>query len=85
MANKFDRLVDKLGERLVNGLIDGLKSVSHNRYTLTVEGLGSPVSVLQVKGDEPLNQPWHYTITFTSPDKALSLDSLLNQHATFSF
>ncbi|WP_255471087.1 contractile injection system protein, VgrG/Pvc8 family, partial [Gilliamella sp. Pas-s27] len=78
-------MVDKLGEGLVNGLIDGLKSVSHNRYTLTVEGLGSPVSVLQVKGDEPLNQPWHYTITFTSPDKALSLDSLLNQHATFSF
>ncbi|MWP47714.1 hypothetical protein GQ589_09755, partial [Gilliamella sp. Pas-s27] len=53
MTNKFDRLVDKLGEGLVNGLIDGLKSVSHNRYTLTVEGLGSPVSVLQVKGDEP--------------------------------
>jgi type VI secretion system secreted protein VgrG len=87
MASEFDRLfdIDKLGGRLVNGLIDELKGVSHHRYTLTVEGLDSPVSVLQVEGDEQLNQPWHYTITFTSPDKALSPTSILNQNATFSF
>ncbi|MWN91325.1 hypothetical protein GQ597_11520 [Gilliamella sp. Pra-s65] len=59
--------------------------MSHNRYTLTMEDLSSLVSVLQVKNDEPLNQPWYYTIEFTSPDKSLSLDSLLNQKATFLF
>ncbi|WP_218058749.1 type VI secretion system Vgr family protein, partial [Gilliamella sp. App2-1] len=68
-----------------DGLVTGLGGVSHNRYSLTVEGLRSPISVWHVDGNESLNQPWRYVITFTSSDKALSIDSVLNQKATFSF
>ncbi|OCG48236.1 hypothetical protein A9G35_01965, partial [Gilliamella sp. Choc5-1] len=66
MASALERLLEQLDD----GILGHLKKLSHNRYTLAVEGLSSPVSVLQVKGDERLNQPWHYTLEFTSPDKA---------------
>ncbi|MFQ1005297.1 type VI secretion system Vgr family protein [Gilliamella sp. CG22] len=82
MANKITTLINQVGEGLLNELTG---EVSHNRYTLTVDNLISPVSVLHVQGDEQLNQPWHYTIDFTSPDKTLSPDDILNQKASFSF
>ncbi|OCG16122.1 hypothetical protein A9G24_05025 [Gilliamella sp. App6-5] len=63
----------------------GLGGVSHNRYTLTVDGLGAPISVLHVEGNESLNQPWRYVISFTSTDKTLSPEAFLNQKSTFSF
>ena len=82
MANKLFPLINQLGEGLLNELTG---EVSHNRYTLTVDNLISPISVLRVQGNEQLNQPWHYTIEFTSIDKTLSPDTLLNQNASFSF
>ena len=82
MANKITTLINQVGEGLLNELTG---EVSHNRYTLTVDNLISPISVLHVQGDEQLNQPWHYTIDFTSPDKGLSPDDILNQKASFSF
>ena len=76
MQNKLTSLINKYGEGFLN---------SHNRYTLTIDNLISPISVLQVQVDEQLNQPWHYTIEFTSPDKTLSPNDILNQKASFSF
>ena len=81
MVQVFNQLTNLLNERLVNGL----STVSHNRYTLTVDGLLSPISILNVEGEEQLNQPWHYLIKFTSSDKALSIDAVLNQPASFTF
>ena len=81
MVQAFNQLTNLLSQRLGNGL----SSVSHNRYTLTVDGLLSPISILNVEGEEQLNQPWHYLITFTSSDKALSIDAVLNQPASFTF
>ncbi|OCG14775.1 type VI secretion system Vgr family protein, partial [Gilliamella sp. WF3-4] len=84
MSNELNRLLDQLGGEFSH-LIDGLGGISHNRYTLTVDGLTAPISVLHVDGDEQLNQPWHYVVTFTSPDKTLSPDVFLNQKSTFFF
>lgn len=85
MENRLNHLVGQLGEGLADKLLGGLSDVSHNRYTLTVDGLGLPMSVLHVEGKALLNQPWYYTICFTSPDKSLSPDVFLNQKSTFSF
>jgi type VI secretion system secreted protein VgrG len=85
MANEFNRFQGQLGKGLASGLLDSLGGISHNRYTLTVEGLRSVISVLHVEGNEQLNQPWHYTIAFTSTNKAITIDTLLNQKASFSF
>ncbi|OTQ26691.1 type VI secretion system Vgr family protein, partial [Gilliamella apicola] len=38
-----------------------------------------------IEGNEQLNQPWHYTITFTSSNKYLLVESFLNQNARLSF
>ena len=81
MVQVFNQLTNLLNERLVNGL----STVSHNRYTLSVDDLLSPISILNVEGEELLNQPWHYVITFTSSDKALSIDAVLNQPTSFTF
>ncbi|WP_143422868.1 type VI secretion system Vgr family protein, partial [Gilliamella apicola] len=79
-------LVNQLGNGLSRGLKQGLvNGVGHNRYTLNIDGLSAEVSILQVEGNEQLNQPWHYTITFTSSDKQLSVESFLNQNARLSF
>ncbi|MCX8691453.1 type VI secretion system tip protein VgrG [Gilliamella sp. B2776] len=82
MANKLNSLINTVGEGLFNGIAD---EVCHNRYTLMVDNLISPISVIQVQGDEQLNQPWYYTIDFTSIDKTLSPDAILNQKASFYF
>ncbi|OCG18811.1 hypothetical protein [Gilliamella sp. App4-10] len=85
MANGFNRLFGQLGKGLIDGLMAGLGCISHNGYTLTVEGLRSPISVWHVDGDEWLNQPWRYVITSTRYDKAFSIEATLNQKASFSF
>jgi hypothetical protein len=81
MSNELNRLLDQLGGEFSH-LMAGLGGVSHNRYTLTVDGLTAPISVLHVDGDEQLNQPWRYVVTFTSPDKTLSPDEFLNQKSS---
>ncbi|OCG23685.1 hypothetical protein A9G11_05605 [Gilliamella sp. wkB108] len=81
MANEFNRLLGQFAD----GLLGDLKGISQNRYTLTVDNLNVPISVLDVESYEQLNQPWHYRIRFTSPDKALLHDSILNQKASFAF
>jgi len=80
----MEKGLTNLMEQLDNGLSRGLKQslvngVGHNRYTLNIDGLSTEVSILQVEGNEQLNQPWHYTITFTSSDKQLSVESFLNK------
>ncbi|OTP92030.1 hypothetical protein B6D16_12965, partial [Gilliamella apicola] len=86
MDKGLTNLMDQLGNGLSRGLKQGLvNGVGHNRYTLNIDGLSAEVSVLQVEGNEQLNQPWHYTITFTSSDKQLSVESFLNQNAHLSF
>ena len=82
LANLMEQLGNGLSRGLKQGLVNG---VGHNRYTLNIDGLSAEVSVLQVEGNEQLNQPWHYTITFTSSDKQLSVESFLNQNACLSF
>jgi type VI secretion system secreted protein VgrG len=84
MSNELNRLMGQLGGEFSH-LMAGLGGVSHNRYTLTVDELTAPISVLHVDGDEQLNQPWRYVVTFTSPDKTLSPDAFLNQKSTFFF
>ena len=94
MDKRFTDLVNQLDNGLTSGLTSGLSSglkqglvnrASHNRYTLNIDGLSAEVSVLQVEGHEQLNQPWHYTITFTSSDKHLSVEAFLNQNGHLIF
>lgn len=81
MVKAFNQLTQQLGE----GLLNKLPTMGHNRYTLMIDGVSSLISILQIKGDEQLNQPWHYAITFTSSDKGLLVDDVLNQPASFIF
>lgn len=57
MDKGLTNLNNQLGNGLKNDLING---VSHNRYTLNMDGLPAEVSILQVES----NQPWHYDIIF---------------------
>lgn len=82
MAKGINKIIDQIGHSLIN---QSIASTSHNRYTLTIDELNSPISILNVTGEEQLNHPWRYTITFTSVDKTLSVDSFLNKKASFSF
>ena len=59
--------------------------IGNNHYTLNMDGLPAEVSILQVEGNEQLNQPWHYTITFTSSNKHLLVELFLNQNACLCF
>ncbi|MCX8712859.1 hypothetical protein J3U57_10295, partial [Gilliamella sp. B3464] len=63
MEKGIATLITQYGKGVSNGL-NG--AISLNRYTLTIEALGSAISVLEVSSDEALNQPWHYRISFTS-------------------
>ncbi|WP_143423429.1 hypothetical protein [Gilliamella apicola] len=65
IEDNMDKGLTNLNNQLGNGLSHGLKNdlingVSHNRYTLNMDGLPAEVSILQVES----NQPWHYDIIF---------------------
>jgi type VI secretion system secreted protein VgrG len=59
--------------------------LSTHDYTLQITGNSVPLSVLSVSGEERLNQPWRYEITFTSGNKQLQAQALLTRAATFIF
>ena len=83
MSNKVNNFISELTDK-VNGS-NVFSMIGNNRYTLNIDGLPAEVSILQVEGIEQLNQPWHYTITFTSSNKHLLVESFLNQNARLSF
>ncbi|MWP46017.1 type VI secretion system Vgr family protein [Gilliamella sp. Pas-s27] len=58
-----------------------------NRYSLSIDGLEvtTEISVLSLEGKEQLNQPWKYTINFTSQNKQILIDSVLSQKASLTF
>lgn len=62
-----------------------LSLFEHAHYQLTIPHLSSPLSVFNVEINEQLNQPWRYTITFTSPDKQIPIEAVLSQAASFTF
>ncbi|WP_392564882.1 type VI secretion system tip protein VgrG [Orbus wheelerorum] len=70
---------------MVSTLVDKIMGQQHNHYVLSLADQAVPLSVLSVQGDEQLNQPWRYTITFTSVDKQIAIDSVLSQPASFTF
>ncbi|WP_392551314.1 type VI secretion system tip protein VgrG [Orbus wheelerorum] len=70
---------------MVSTLIDKITGQQHNHYLLSLADQAVPLSVLSLQGDEQLNQPWRYTITFTSVDKHIAIDSVLSQPARFTF
>lgn len=69
----------------LNSLVDSVIQQSSNRYNLNITTLKSSISVLSVVGNEKINQPWRYEITFTSTDKNIAIRSVLTQTASFSF
>ncbi|WP_392562254.1 type VI secretion system tip protein VgrG [Orbus sturtevantii] len=69
----------------LDSLTNALSTQQHNRYSLTLLGLSSALSVLSVHGNEALNQLWRYEIIVTSLDPHITIDSVLNQPAQFSF
>ncbi|WP_345492604.1 hypothetical protein, partial [Orbus sasakiae] len=60
-------------------------NLSQNAYILNLTDLPSSISVLSVQGDEQLDKPWRYEVTFTSLDKHIRVSSVLTQPASFSF
>ncbi|WP_392563558.1 type VI secretion system tip protein VgrG [Orbus wheelerorum] len=70
---------------MVSTLVDKITEQQQNHYLLSLADQAVPLSVLSLQGDEQLNQPWRYTITFTSVDKQIAIDSVLSQPARFTF
>ena len=75
--------MEQLGDSLT--LLSG--HLSHNNYSLSVDGSDalSNISVVSIKGQERLNEPWQYQIDFTSEDKQISIASMLSQTASLTF
>ncbi|WP_172400240.1 hypothetical protein [Gilliamella apicola] len=55
MSNKVNNFISELTDK-VNGN-NVLSMIGNNRYTLNIDGLPAEVSILQVEGNEQLNQP----------------------------
>lgn len=59
-----------------------VSNFSHNNYSLSIENIEtSQISILSIEGHEHLNQPWQYTIHFTSQNKQIAIASVLSQFA----
>ena len=74
-------------EQLSDSLTSLSGHLSHNNYSLSVDGSDalSNISVVSIKGQERLNEPWQYQIDFTSEDKQISIASMLSQAASLTF
>ena len=74
-------------EQLSDSLTSLSGHLSHNNYSLSVDGSDalSNISVVSIKGQERLNEPWQYQIDFTSEDKQISIASMLSQTASLTF
>lgn len=72
---------------LLSTALDAMNNtIHHNRYTLKINNNDSTdISVFSLDVDEKLNQPWRYTITFTSANGSFSVNNMINQPASFSF
>ena len=63
-----------------------VSNFSHNNYSLSIENIEtSQISILSIEGHEHLNQPWQYTIHFTSQNKQIAIASVLSQFASLTF
>ena len=74
-------------DQLTNSLVSLSGRLSHNNYSLSVDGSDalSNISVVSIKGQERLNEPWQYQIDFTSEDKQISIASMLSQTTSLTF
>ena len=74
-------------EQLSDSLTSLSGQLSHNNYSLSVDGSDalSSISVVSIKGQERLNEPWQYQIDFTSKNKQISIASMLSQTASLTF
>lgn len=74
-------------EQLSDSLTSLSGQLSHNNYSLSVDGSDalSSISVVSIKGQERLNEPWQYQIDFTCEDKQISIASMLSQAASLTF
>ena len=79
-----EQLIDSLSS-LAGNLLTGHSA--QNNYSLSIDGVDllTTISILSLEGKEELNQPWQYAIHFTSPNKHISIDSILNQTASLTF
>ena len=75
----------------INSLINGIASLATdsqlNHYSLSIDQLDelTILSIYSINGQESLNEPWHYEITFTSTNKQIDINSILNQPASLTF
>ena len=56
---------------LINGIASLANSSQLNQYSLSIDHLDelTTLSIYSIIGNESLNEPWHYKITFTSSNK----------------
>jgi type VI secretion system secreted protein VgrG len=57
---------------------------NHSRHKLHIDGCTSPIDVLAFEGDEQLNQPFRYTVEFTSSDLDIGPEQMLARDASFT-
>ena len=72
---------------LINGIASLANSSQLNQYSLSIDHLDklTTLSIYSIIGNESLNEPWHYEITFTSSNKQIDINSILNQPASLTF
>ena len=72
---------------LINGIASSATDSQLNHYSLSIDQLDelTILSIYSINGQESLNEPWHYEITFTSTNKQIDISSILNQPALLTF
>ena len=85
MQNKDNMM--NLQELLTESASSLIENSAQNNYSLSIDGVDllTTISILSLEGKEELNQPWQYTIHFTTPNKHISIDTILNQSASLTF